>query len=611
MAAMAETIDCGLLGPMSIKVSGTPIEIRAQKVRIIAASLLLRPNSVVSIDEIVDRVWDEEVPGDVRRAIHTYVNRLRSAFGPASDLIQTAATGYRITLPPRSVDLERWRDHIATAREARAGGDLMAEAGSLRDGLALWRGRALMDVQSSVLHLHVVLQLEEERLQVIERLNDVELELGGAGDLVGRLRRLTSEHPLREPFWHQLMLAQYRSNGQAAALQTYSTVSAHLREELGIDPGERLQELHRRILTANPDILPVRPLAVAVRHPQPPFQVPPDVADFVGREELTSEICDLLSLQTGNPQIVLLTGPPGVGKTALAIHVAHALRVRFPDGQLYVNLRGSSSSPRVSSQEALDRCLCALGVTANAIPVDLDERCALLRSLLIDRRALIVLDDVANAEQARPLLPGGPDCKVVVTSQNNLYGLIALDGAHRVPVDVVSPSDAVALLDRIIRGQRVAAEPRAAAELAGVCGYLPLALRIVATKLAAAPQQTIVSALRQLTVGNRLTAMAIDGEEDADVLRAFEVSFQRLEPELARLFCLLSQVPGPSFDKYAAANLTAATPEDAQRMLERLAATNLIYSYTADYYQFYDLIREYARARAVDDPEFNSGEAQW
>lgn len=596
---MAETIDCGLLGPMSIKVSGTPIEIRAQKVRIIVASLLLRPNSVVSIEEIVDRVWDEEVPGNVRRAIHTYVNRLRSAFGPASDLIQTAATGYRITLPPRSVDLERWRDHIATAREARAGADLKAEAGYLRDGLALWRGRALMDVQSSVLHLHAVPQLEEERLQVIERLNDVELELGGAGDLVGRLRRLTSEHPLREPFWHQLMLAQYRSSGQAAALQTYSTVSTHLREELGIDPGERLQELHRRILTANPDLLPVRPLAVAVPHPQPPFQVPPDVADFVGREELTSEICDLLSPRTGNPQIVLLTGPPGVGKTALAIHVAHALRARFPDGQLYVNLRGSSSSPRVSSQEALDRCLCALGVAANAIPVDPDERCALLRSLLIDRRALIVLDNVANAEQARPLLPGGPDCKVVVTSQNNLHGLIALDGAHRVPVDVVSPSDAVALLDRIIRGQRVAAEPRAAAELAGVCSYLPLALRIVATKLAAAPQQTIVSALRQLTVGNRLTAMAIDGEENADVLRAFEVSFQRLEPELARLFCLLSRVPGPSFDKYAAANLTAATPEDAQRMLERLAAANLIYSHTADHYQFYDLIREYARARAV------------
>lgn len=610
MATMAGTVECGLLGPLCIKVSGTPIEIRAQKVRIIAASLLLHPNRVVSIEEIVDRVWDNDTPGGVRRAIHTYVNRLRSAFGPASELIRTAPTGYQITLPPRSVDLGQWRDHIVTAREARTGADLEAELQSLRDGLALWRGRALMDVQSSFLHLHSVPQLEEERIQALERLNDVELALGRAGELVGRLRSLTSEHPLREPFWYQLMLAQYRSNGQAAALETYSTVSTHLREELGIDPGERLQELHRRILIADPDTLtPLRSAAAAVRHPAPPFQIPPDVANFVGREDLIDEVCGLLGSRTGNPQIVLLTGPPGVGKTALAIHVAHTLRALFPDGQLYVNLRGFSSDQRISSHEALNRCLYALGVTAEVIPLDLDERCALLRSLLIDRRILIVLDNVADAEQARPLLAGGPDCRVVATSQNNLHGLVARDGAHRVPVDPVSPGDAVALLDRIMKGQRVAAEPRAAAELADVCGYLPLALRIVATQLAAAPRQKIASALQRLAAGHRLTAMAIDGDGDADVLRAFEVSYQRLEPELARLFCLLGRIPGLRFDKFAVANLTTVAPEDAQRMLERLAAANLIYSHTADYFQFHDLIGEYALARTADYPEGGDNDA--
>jgi DNA-binding SARP family transcriptional activator/tetratricopeptide (TPR) repeat protein len=605
----SEGKEFGILGPLLININGSNLPISAAKIRIILATLLLRPDRFVSVDQLVENLWgDERSPKNPRNALHKYVNRLRNALGTARELIHTyPVAGYRIEVSPDAVDLERFRGYVLQAQQARASGNRHSEAHLLSAGIALWRGRALADVPSYSLQTYEAPRLTEEYLQAIERRADVDLHLGRHADLVAELYGLTAEHPLRERFWCQLMLALYRSNRQSEALSAYTQVCGRLRDELGVDPGEQLRALHQQILNSDP--------ALTVPHPSPvdvasrwvkPLQLPPEIPGFVSRDDLV----DKVQAATVPPDpgshavpVVILAGPPGAGKTALAIHVAHRLRSAFPDGQLYANLRGYSSSPPVAASEVLERFLRGLGLLPELIPRDFDESSALLRSMLNGRRVLMVLDNARSAEQVRPLLPGSATCAVIVTSRDNLHSLSALNGARRVPVGTVSPDEAVTILACVLGQGQVAAEREAAEALAAACDHLPLALRVVAANLGAYPEPSIAGAVHQLTHGNRLVAMRVDGDDQANVRHAIDLSYRALSSESALLFRLLSLAPGADFDRYAVANLADITADDAQRLLAGLAASNLIRDAGPGRFQFHDLIRDYAREQVRHDSQ--------
>ena len=367
---------------------------------------------------------------------------------------------------------------------------------------------------SELLHVQEVQRLAEERLSALERLMDVELALGRHAEVIGELYALTEENRLRERFWGQLMLALYRADRQADALSAYRKVSTILREELGIDPGDGLRELHQRILVSNrtpramPQPQPRRPKPPAPAAWTAPFQLPAGVPDFVGRDELIDRIREL-TVGTAEHEhsvpIVVLSGPPGAGKTALAVHAAHRLRRDFPDGALWVNLRGYSTSPPLAATDALGRFLRALGVAAEHIPHEVDEQSTLLRTLLAGRKVVMVLDNAASPEHVRPLLPAESTCAVLITSRNNLSGLTALNGARRLPVEIISAAEATTLISKIIGADRVAVEPDATEELAATCGFLPLSLRIAATNLAMSGGLSVAEYVRNCAPARALT----------------------------------------------------------------------------------------------------------
>ncbi len=602
-----------LLGPLTVTVGGAPVGVGASKLRILLASLLLRPGEVLSVDVLVDRLWGEELPpAGARNAIHTYVRRLRALLGAAAGVIVTKPSGYCVEVPSNAIDVLRFHRHLEQARAAAAAGDIEAEDRQLRAGLALWRGAPLADVDAESIQRDEVPLLVEGQLQALEQRVDVDLRRGRQAELVAELRALTAEYPLRERFSYQLMLALYRCHRQAEALNAFREVSTLLRDELGVDPGTELVQLHGRILAADPelDAPPVpAPPEPAPPAPAPPAngwlvacQLPPEVVDFVGRAELVADVVARCApspdtAPTGLP-LVLLSGPPGVGKSELAIHVAYQLRAQFPDGQLFVNLRGFSRDAPIPPAEALGLFLRALGVPAARVPPRTDERAALFRSMLTGRRVLLVLDNAGSPDQVRPLLPGDPTCSVIVTSRDSLVGLTAVNGAHRVPVEPVTGPDAEALLSAIIGADRARAEPAALAELTAACGYLPLALRITASNLAAIPGQTIAQYAQELRCDERLGTLAVDGDEQASICTTFDLSYCLLKPAVAQLFRLLSLIPGHDFDRFAAASVAGVSPVEAGRMLHSLVCANLVQAHRDDRYQFHDLIRDYARLQA-------------
>ncbi|MGH3622169.1 MAG: BTAD domain-containing putative transcriptional regulator, partial [Sciscionella sp.] len=575
----------------------------AAKPRVLLASLLVRPNRIIGVGELAEWVWGERPPASVKGALQTYVMRLRQTLGEAC-VIETVPEGYRLRVAPESLDVLRFIELTERGRVARAADDLLTAARSFTEALGQWRGPALGDIPSEVLQREEAPRLEEQRLRVLEERIDVDLATGRHVELVAELQQLCGRYGLREHLLAQLMLALYRSGRQADALEAYATLSARLAEQLGIDPGEELRDIRQGILISDPRLAAPTPTvtAGAGRSEQvvPPSQLPPDLPDFVGREELAARVVELLVAPQprSGPPIVTLTGPPGVGKTALAVHVAHTVRPHFPDGQLYVNMRGYAPDAPLSAAEVLTRFLRALGVPAEQIPVEQDEQVALYRSQLGDRRVLVLLDNAASAGHMRALLPGGSACAILVTSRDVLRGLAALQGARPVTLDALDDEESVRLLTAMIGESSTGAEPEATAELAALCTRLPLALRIAAANVTATPTVSIASYVHRLRSGNRLAALAIDGDEQAAVRAAFDVSYGALDPAVARAFRLLSAVPGPDFTPIVTGVLCAVSVDDGEWLLGVLAAANLVQRYTNDRYQFHDLTREYAAVRA-------------
>ncbi|MEV0132537.1 tetratricopeptide repeat protein [Dactylosporangium sp. NPDC050688] len=585
---------------MTLDTAGAEVELGPAKQRIVLAALLADAGLTVTVPDLVDRVWGDEPPAEARNSLYTYVSRLRrllrraSVPGDEPAVLIRHSGGYELRIDPDRVDVHRFRRLVTAAAVGDTAGDAQ-RAGALREALRLWRGAPLAD-----LHGEWAARTRQrwcgEQVAATLAWADVELRLGRAAAVIGPLAALAAEHPLDESLTAALMRALHAGGRGAEALDRYARARRRLIDELGVEPGRELQAVHLSVLHDSAGSAPGTASTAAAT----PAQLPPAVAAFTGRAAGLAALDTVLSEAGGpaGPGVVTITGTAGVGKTALAVHWAHQRADRFPDGQLYVNLRGYAAGPPVPPIDALAALLRSLGVGAERIPVELAEATALYRSTLAGRRVLVVLDNARAAEQVRPLLPGASGCLVLVTSRDRLGGLVALDGAHRVTLDVLAAAEAGLLLERLLGERRVRAEREAAAELAAVCAYLPLALRIAAANLAGRPHRSIAGQVAELRDGNRLAALAIDGDEEAAVRVAFDLSYRSVSPGARRMFRLLGLVPGADVSVAAAAALAGAAPAVTAPLLDQLAAAHLIDECAADRYTFHDLLRRYASEHA-------------
>jgi DNA-binding SARP family transcriptional activator len=593
-----------VLGPLEVFDGAEWHALGAAKTRALLATLLVNAGSVMSLDQLADELWGDAPPKTAANQVYGYVMRIRRLLGdPDGQLVVRRAPGYQLVVAPEDVDAQTFELQVKRGCAALRDGDPAQAATSLAAALALWRGPALIDVPATPLIEAAVARWEEQRLAALEARIDADLACGRHTSLAGEVGDLAREYPLREQFWGQLMLALYRCGRQADALAAYQQVRRVLGTELGIEPGAALCRLHEQILRTDA-ALDLKPAAAAVGSASTPAatprQLPTDVAGFTGRADDLAELDALVAKQAGSRAVTIavLIGTAGVGKTSLAVHWAHRIAAGYPDGQLYVNLHGYSTSPQVSPLEALTQFLRALGVPPDHIPVSVDEAAARFRSLVAGKRLLVVLDNAAAPEQVRPLLPGTPGCLVVVTSRDRLGGLMAGEGAHAHTLRTLRLDDAVALISRMVGAERVRAEPAAAAELALLCAHLPLALRVAAANLASRPRQRISSYVADLAEDDRIVTLEADGDSGTAVRAAFEVSYQRLSDPVRRLFRLLGAAPGAEFVVDAAAALTGATPAEARRLLDRLAGAHLVEEVDEGRYTFHDLLREFAAERA-------------
>ncbi|WP_157985093.1 AfsR/SARP family transcriptional regulator [Lentzea terrae] len=557
-------VEYRVLGPLEVIHNGEPVALPAGRGRVLLATLLLRANEFVTVDELVERLWEGQPPTVDRahKTLQMVVARLRQSLG-AANCVRTSSRGYTAEITPEQLDLTCFR--------------ALTAQGEYRAALELWRGPALSDIASESLHRDDVPRLIEEQLVTLEQRIDQELS-GDTDVLVPELRSLVRKHPLRETFWAQLMLALHRSNQQAEALAVYQEIRDHLADELGVDPGPRLRQAHQQVLEIQQDV---------------PRQLPAGVPHFVGREP---ELARLGALPGEPVLITAFNGIGGVGKTALALHWAHLIADRFPDGQLYVNLRGfDTHAEPVAARVAARNFLIALGVGAAELPDSDDVLFALYRSVLARRRLLLLLDNARDVAQVRPLLPGGAANLVLVTSRNRLRGLVAREGAHPVQLDVLNDEQARALLAQRLGAHRISAEPGATARLVAQCAGLPLALALVAAR---ATEQGLGSLADQLE-RERLTALDVD--DPATGIRAvFSWSLRSLTPPATRLFVLLGLHPGPDFTPEAAASLAGMPLGATTKLLDELVGSSLVSRGVTGRFVLHDLLRDYAAER-VDE----------
>lgn len=591
-----------ILGPLEVEGPGGRLRIRGAKTTALLAALLTEPNHVISVERLIDSVWGEEPTEGALNTLHVSVSRLRRTLTQGAQdqrvRLVTHTSGYLLRLDRGELDLEVFRERVQCGRTGAAAGKFQDAEREFEAAVAMWRGPALATVQRPFATA-LASVLDDERLDALEWLMEVRLALGRDAELIPDARNLLIANPLRERLRGLLMTALYRSGRQTEALEVFREAREELVKELGIEPGPELQLLHRRILN-NDETLLARTEAQAAPKVRIPRQLPADVARFVGREAELTELGALLAQPSPQSMVIsVVAGTGGVGKTALAVHWAHRLLGQFPDGQLYVDFRGFSAETPMAPTEALARFLRAMGVPPAQVPVDIDEQAALYRSVLAGKRMLILLDNVATVGQVRPLLPGTPDCLVIVTSRNDLRPLSAMHDAHRLVLDALSPAEAVDLLSHMVGGKRVASEPEAADDVARLCARLPLALRIAAANLSDRPGLQLAHAASELAAGNPLHRLELPGDPELAVRATFDHSYARLDPASQRLFRLLGRIPGPDFSIEAVAALTDQSLEDAARGMERLAVAHLIESSAPGRYRFHDLLRHYARERVA------------
>ncbi|WP_344883417.1 AfsR/SARP family transcriptional regulator [Nonomuraea antimicrobica] len=623
-------MDIRILGPLEASWGDVPIKLGGPRQQTVLAMLLLGAERVIPVGRLIEAVWDDDPPSTAREQIQICVSGLRRALVGADGehLLRTRSPGYVFRLDTCTLDARVFDAGVREGREALSAGEPAAAAVSLRRALSLWRGTALSSVSSAVVQQSVA-HLNERRLSVLEECIEIELNAGLCQDLVGELVALTQDHPLRERLRALHMTALYRTGRQAEALEVYRKTRAVLADELGIEPSSNLRRLHQAMLEGRPIMesavagsAPVEPPPppaepgppqIVIRPAAPPLAAPPPppghkvprllpatIPDFTGRtrviDQMLAEMTDATAVGEALP-VTVLYGQGGAGKTTVAVHMAHRMATEFPDGQLFAQLQ--SGSRRVDPVDVLGRFLRALGVSGPALPEGGEERAEIYRDLLSKRRMLIVLDDAMSEEQIIPLLPGNPECSVLVTSRRRLTGLPT---ARRLEIGTMSLRSSVVLLGRILGRERVAAEREAAERLCRRCGCLPLALRIVAARLAARPHWSIAAMVERLRdESHRLDEL---NHGDMGLRASISLSYDALSAPARRLFRLLALSEAPSFAAWVGAPLLQADPLRAEDLLEELAEAYLLDIEPAPApepvrYRFHDIMRSFALERLL------------
>jgi DNA-binding SARP family transcriptional activator len=597
-----------ILGPLEVRADdGSPLQIPQSRQRAMLSVLLLHANEPLTTEMLMDALWGPELPRAAAGALRTYVWAVRRLLAPSARL-HTRSSGYMFEVEEGELDLEIFDHLVVEARLSLGREDADAASDQLQRALGLWRNPPFADVPTTPAIAGEVELLRAQRDVAQELLNGIELRLGRHQQLVPRLRKLVSEDPSQEQYWGQLMLALYRGARQADALAAYGQARAVLSEEFGIEPGAELRRLHQQVLAAASELdlasgaVPgVRITNGASTTAQRPSQIPPAPMDFVGRTAEFAEIVTALTPPepvTGVP-VVAVCGPPGVGKSSLASLVAHALRDRFPDGQLFTELEAPSGRPRCPG-EALEEMLRSLGVPTDCLPASVAERAALLRSRLAGQRMLVVIDDAAGRDQVIPLLPGTAGCAVLVTSRTRLVGL---PGVRSTSLQTLTTQESLMLLANIIGIPRVEAERGEAIRLVAACGRLPLAIRIAGARLQSRPRWPLRRFADPMAdQRRRLDELAVDG---LSVRGAMASTYTALDERGQRLFRLLSLADQPDIPEWVITALHGRP--DTREALDGLLDRYVLESGSVDSsghprYQMDSLMADYARERLRERP---------
>jgi DNA-binding SARP family transcriptional activator len=580
----------GVLGPLEVWARDARVALAGTRQEQVLAVLLLEAGRVVPVTRLIEACWDTQPPDTAAHQIRKAVSDLRKRLPAGPALLRTEGAGYRAVVAPSQLDLLRFEELTSAEPDAER----------LEAALALWRGLVLGGGGGRIIEGAAV-ALHERRLAAVELLADLRLARGESAALVGELRTLTQAYPYRESLRTRLMLALYRAGRQAEALEEFDRARQLLREELGSDPDPSLARLHESILRGDPELASAEPVVwpLAPRHAVAPSTLPHDLPDFVGRKAEMAQIWAAATRPTvGAPRIVTIDAMGGTGKTALALHAAHRLGDRFPDGRLYIDLHGFTPDGEPTRPEAaLDALLRSLGVSSDQIPNDQAGRTALWRTTTADLSLLLLLDNAAEAAQLRPLLPASAGCLVLVTSR---VRLLDLDGAEAVALGVLSEEDCALLIEQAVGGDRAAADPAAVAELIGLCGRLPLALRIAAARLRARPGWNVRHLVERLADDRR----RLDELRTADrgVTATLYSSYQALDFRYKRAFRTLGRHPGTDLDAFAAAALLGTAPAEADEILEGLIDSCLLDEQEPGHYAFHDLVRAFARGLPAPVP---------
>ncbi|MES4908477.1 MULTISPECIES: BTAD domain-containing putative transcriptional regulator [unclassified Streptomyces] len=626
-------IEFRVLGDVGAYVDGKALDLGHAQQRSVLAVLLAEAGRTVSAEQLIDRIWGEDSPQRAKGTLYSYLSRLRSVLAVAEDECRIARRtgGYALLVDPDCVDLHRFR---ALVEQARAVDEASAAAPLFDQALRAWQGDFCASCDTPWFG-SVREGLRQERLAALLDRCDTLLLLGRHAELLAELFTLVEEQPLNERLAGRVMLALYRSGRVAEALTRYDAFRRRLSEELGIDPGPQLRQLHQQILTADPALAtpepapatpathaaatpapaphaasspaaepappPAPPAAGPARHPVP-AHLPAPPPRFTGRAHELDQLARLPAGRAGaegSMAIAAITGPGGIGKTWLALHWAHRHLRDFPDGQLYVNLRGfDPSAEPVPVAAAIRGLLDALGADPAAIPSDVEGQAGLYRSLVSGRRLLVLLDNARDSDQVRPLLPGSPTCTVLITSRHRLTGLAATHGVHALGLDVLPETEARTLLTRHLGDQRVAAEPAAVHTLLDHCGGLPLAISILSARAAAHPDLPLSALAEEVEeAATRLDALDT-GDVAADLRAVFSSSYRALGADAAQTLRLLGLAPGPDIGVPAAASLTGLPEPRVREHLRTLQAAHLLQQHTPHRHRMHDLVRLYAAEQA-------------
>lgn len=589
-------LEFGVLGPLQVLADGRQVQLGRRGVRALLAMLVVEANRPVSIDRIVDALWTDSPPATARTIVHGYVSRLRKVLDEAdpggSAVIRTTPTGYELTVDPWRLDLHRARQLVASSR----GKPAAIRAGLLREALGLWRGPVLADVPGDPL----TSDLEELRLSALEERIDAELDLGRHLELVGELRGLCTEHPFRERLVAHSMRALYRSGQRADALEAYQRFQRRAAGELGIDPGPELRQLHEQVLRDDPALgvggqvesRPVAPRAGIVA----PALLPASASRLFGRDADKAWLDDVC--ETRNPlatTVAVLTGPPGIGKSALATTWGHENSEMFRHGVLFASLGDAEPG------EVLVRFLVALGVPSDGVPVEVEDRVGLYRSLLNRRRVLVVLDDATAFEQVQPLLPPGSGSVVLVTSRSRMERLVVSNSARVRKLGPLDDDAARELIDDVLGTPLSVEDPASSRKLAELCGGLPLALRVATAKLVISPEWTVEELVGELADdGHRMRGLDLP-EAGMGVSRALDLSTRDLPAELGEVFRSVGLAPGRWMSPHAVAALTRTHVESARARLVQLVEVNLLVEPWPDGFTMHELVRLYVRGAGRPD----------